>query len=63
MNKAILHPYIQFLQHIDISVLSEVNIRWILKNFVTSVLHLQLAVERFAVLSITSAQLSVLKFG
>ena len=35
---------------------------WILKNFVTSVLHFHLAVERLTVSSISSAQLSVLKF-
>ena len=35
---------------------------WILKNFVSSVLHFHLAVERLTVSSIISAQSSVLKF-
>ena len=35
---------------------------WILKNFVTSVLHFHLAVERLTVTSVSSAQSSMLKF-
>ena len=35
---------------------------WILKNFVTSVLHFHIAVERFTVISIQSTQSSALKF-
>ena len=53
---------LQFLQSIDkCSVRGEYKI-WILKNFVSSVLHFHLAVERLTVSSIISAQSSVLKF-
>ena len=53
---------LQFLQSIDkCSVRGEYKI-WILKNFVSSVLHFHLAVERLTVPSIISAQSSVLKF-
>jgi len=52
----------QFLQRIDnCSVRGEYKI-WILKNFVTSVLHLHAAVERLIVSSISSAQSSMLKY-
>ena len=52
---------LQFLQSIDkCSVRGEYKI-WI-KNFVSSVLHFHLAVERLTVSSIISAQSSVLKF-
>jgi len=50
------------LQHIDnCSIRGECKV-WILKNFVTSVLHFHTAVKRFTVSSIQSAQSSVLKF-
>ena len=53
---------LQFLQSIDkCSVRGEYKI-CILKNFVSSVLHFHLAVERLTVSSIISAQSSVLKF-
>jgi len=53
---------IQFLQRIDkCSIHGEYKI-WILKNFVSSVLHFHLAVERLTVTSINSAQSSMLKF-
>ena len=52
---------LQFLQSIDkCSVRGEYKI-WILKNFVSSVLHFHLAVERLTMSSIISAQSSVLK--
>ena len=53
---------LQFLQCIDnCSIRGEHKI-WILKNFVSSVLHFHLAVERFTVSSITSTQSLILKF-
>ena len=53
---------IPFLQRINkCSIHGEYKI-WILKNFVTSVLHFHLAVDRLTVSSISSAQSSVLKF-
>ena len=54
---------LQFLQHIDkCSIWSEYKV-WILKNFVSSVLHFHFAVERLTVSSISSGQPSILKFG
>ena len=51
-----------YLQHIDnCSIRGEYKV-WILKNFVTSVLHFHIAVERLTVSSIQSAQSSVLRF-
>jgi len=51
-----------YLQRIDnCSIRGEYKV-WILKNFVTSVLHFHTAVERLTISSIQSAQSSVLKF-
>ena len=61
MKQQILQ-FLQFLQSIDkCSVQGEYKI-WIFKNFVSSVLHFHLAVERLTMSSIISAQSSVLKF-
>ena len=51
-----------YLQRIDnCSIRGEYKV-WILKNFVTSVLHFHIAVERLTMSSIQSAQSSVLRF-
>ncbi|XP_065903961.1 uncharacterized protein [Dysidea avara] len=53
---------LRFLQHIyKCSIRGEHKV-WILKNFVSSVLHFYFAVERFTVSSITPAHSSILKF-
>jgi len=53
---------LSYLQNIDnCSIRGEYTV-WILKNFLTSILHFHIAVERLSVSTITAAQSSILKF-